>query len=117
MAFADFALTVSFVREGAGFQPAGPSAEPHRPTHFVNAEEFAEFVNDAVGRLRFEFRAVRLRQSRSIAGVFNSGALHAEADSEEGDFMLAGELDGVDHTLNAALAKTTRNQNAVVAFQ
>src|SRR5208282_5144789 len=42
---------------------------------------------------------------------------HAEADAEEGNLVLAGELDGVDHALNAALAEAAGNQDAVVIFE
>src|SRR5690242_13675944 len=55
VAFADFELAVSLVSKGAGFEFARPSAEAHGAAHFVDAEEFAQLVVDAVGSLRIEF--------------------------------------------------------------
>ena len=43
--------------------------------------------------------------------------MHAEADAEERNFIFAGVLNGVDHTCDAALAETARDQNAIVAAQ
>ncbi len=117
MAFADFRFAVGFKRQGAGFDFAGPGAEAHGAAHFIHAEEFAQFVNDAVRRLRIELGAVGLLEAGGVAGVFDGGALHAEADAEEGNFVFTGELDGVDHALNAALAEAARNQDAVVALE
>ena len=68
-------------------------------------------------RLRIELGAVRVRKPRGIARVFDGGALHAKANAEEGNLVLAGVLDGVDHALNSALAKAAGNEDAVVVFQ
>src|SRR5207249_8832184 len=48
MALADFEFAVSLVGKRAGFKFAGPRAEPHGAAHFVHAEQFAQFINDAV---------------------------------------------------------------------
>src|ERR1700751_4556842 len=55
VALADFELAVRAVSEGAGSELAGPSAKAHRAAHFVYAQEFAEFIDDAMRRLRIEF--------------------------------------------------------------
>src|SRR5690348_13270682 len=114
---ADFELAIGPMSERAGFEFAGPRAEAHGAAHFVHAEKFAQFVNDAVGSLRVEFRAVRLLEAGGVAGVFDGGALHAEANAEEGHFVLAGVLNGVNHALNAAFAEAARNENAVIAMK
>src|SRR5258705_13604523 len=46
MAFADFQLAVGAMGEGTGGELAGPGAEAHGAAHFVDAEEFAQFVED-----------------------------------------------------------------------
>ena len=115
MALADFDFAVGFGGEGAGLEFARPGAEAHGAAHFVDAEEFAEFVNDAVRRLRIAFGGVGLFQAGDIACVFDRGALHAETDTEIRHLVFAGVLNRVDHALHAALAEASGNQNAVVA--
>jgi len=43
--------------------------------------------------------------------------LHAETDAEIRDFVFAGILDRVNHSLESALTETSGNQDAVVAMQ
>src|SRR5580704_4630010 len=117
VALADFGFAVGFVGQGAGFEFAGPGAEAHRAAHFVYAQEFAQFIDDAMRCLRIEFSAVGLLEAGGVACVFDCGALHAEADAEKGNFVIAGVLDGVDHALDAALAEAAGNENAVVALE
>jgi len=117
MTLADFCFAVSLVGQGTGLEFAGPSAEAHGAAHFVHAEEFAQFVNHAVRSLRLELGAVGLFEASHVAGVFNSGALHAETNSEERDLVFAGVLNGVHHSLNATLAESAGDEDAVVAAQ
>ena len=117
VAFADFRFAVCLVREGAGLQLAGPRAEAHRAAHFVHAEQFAQFVNHAMGRLLVEFRAVCVGDFCDVPCVFNRGALHAEADSKERNFVFARVLNGVNHSLNSTLTEAARHKNAVVTVQ
>src|ERR1700741_2298840 len=117
VALTDFCFSIGLESKGAGFKFAGPRAEAHGAAHLVDTEQLAQLVNNTVGRLGVKLRAVRLGEARKIASVFDGGALHAEADAEEGNFVFAGELNGVDHALNAALAESARNQDAVVIFE
>ena len=43
--------------------------------------------------------------------------MHAEADAEVGDAVLAGVADGVEHALDAALAEAAGDEDAVEAFE
>ena len=106
VALGNFERAVGFRSEGAGLEFAGPGAQAHRAAHFVHAEEFAEFVDYAIGRGGIEFRTVGVFNLRNRARVFDGGALHAEADPEERDFFLAGVGDGVNHAGDAAFAET-----------
>jgi len=58
VALADFELAVGAMGEGAWCELAGPRAEAHGAAHFVDAEEFAQFVNDAMRSLRIELGAI-----------------------------------------------------------
>ena len=76
-----------------------------------------KFVDDAMRSLRIELGGVGVFQAAHVAGVLDGGALHAEADAEERNLVFARVLNGVDHALDAALAESAGNQNAVVAAQ
>ena len=56
-------------------------------------------------------------KSEHVSGELGHGALHAQADAEEGNASFAGEADGVDLAFDAALAETAGHQNAVHAGQ
>ena len=117
MAFADFSRAVGFVCERSRLEFARPSAQPHRAAHFVHAQQLAQFVNHAVRRLWIKFRAVRLLQTRDVARILDRCALHAQADSKIGHFLLARVLNRVNHSLNPALAESAWYQNSIVVVQ
>src|SRR5215472_583076 len=117
VALADLQFPVRFVRERARLEFARPRAQSHGAAHFVHAEQFAQFVNYAIRRLRIEFRAVRLLQSRDVARILDRRALHPQANPEERHFVFARVLDGVHHSLNPALAESAWYENPVVTVQ
>ena len=67
--------------------------------------------------MRVEFRAVRLLHSGHVASVFDSGALHSQANPKERHLVLARVLDSVNHSLNAALPEAAGNQDSIIAVQ
>src|SRR5579859_5295213 len=74
VALADFELAVGAMGEGARREFARPGAEAHGAAHFVDAEEFAQFVNDAMRRLRIELGAVCGLERGDVAGILDGGA-------------------------------------------
>src|SRR5215469_1757861 len=113
MALGDFRGPVGFCGEGARLETARPTAETHGPAHFVNAEKFAELVNDAIRRPGIEFGGIGVGDAGGAASIFDRGALHAEADAEKRNFLLARVSDGIDHAFDAALAEAAGNEDAV----
>src|SRR6185312_8630194 len=113
MTLADLGGAVSLGGDRIGLQDARPCAETHGAAHLFNADEFAEFVDDAVRRGRVELTGVRLRQAADVARVLDAGGLHAEADTEVGHLLFARIADGVGHAFNAALAEAARDEGAV----
>src|SRR3954453_8810972 len=103
--FAYFQFAVGFGRKGAGFELARPCTEAHGATHFVDAEQFAKLVDDSMRRLWIALGRVGALEPCDIARVFDGSALHAQANTKKRHFILAGKLNGVDHSLNTALAK------------
>src|SRR6202023_4370870 len=76
----DIGVAVSLVGERAGLDFAGPGPEAHRSAHFIDAEEFAQFVNYAIRRRGIEFGAIGTLQAGGDTRIFDRGALHSEAD-------------------------------------
>jgi hypothetical protein len=48
-----------------------------------------------------------------MAGKFNNGDLHAEANSEIGSLVCASPLGSFNHTFCIAVAEPTRHKNAI----
>ena len=68
-------------------------------------------------RVGVEFGAVGAVQMQHVAGEFDHGALHAQADAEVGDLVLAGEADGLHLAFDAAHAEAAGDQNSVDSRQ
>ena len=97
-------------------RPAGRiRAQPHGAAQFVHALQLAQLVDHAVRRGRIELGGVGVFEAAHVARELDHHRLHAQADAEVRHLVLAREADGVDHALDAALAESARDQNAVVA--
>ncbi|MDR6152681.1 hypothetical protein QF021_000770 [Acidovorax delafieldii] len=70
-----------------------------------------------VGRGGVELGAVGVGQAGHMAGVFDGGHLHAQADAQVGHLALAGKLGRGDLAFHAALAEATGHQDGVVLGQ
>src|SRR5436189_3753680 len=117
MALADFGLAIDARGKAVGFELAGPRAQAHGATQFVNAAQLAQLIDNAVRRAGVKFTGIRFFQPTDVASRFNAGGLHSQADPEIRDLLLTGIADGVQHTVNTAFAKAAGHQNAVKAFK
>ncbi len=59
----------------------------------------------------------RVGHAGEVARRLDDGELHAEADAEVGDLVLAGEAGGVDHALGPAFAEAAGDEDGVVALE
>src|SRR5271156_2193370 len=109
MALRNFERAVGFGSEGTCFEFARPRAEAHGAAHFIHAEQFAEFVDDAIRSGGIEFGAIGMFDARNLPSVLDRRALHAETDAEERDLFLARIGNGVDHSGYSAFSETARN--------
>ena len=73
--------------------------------------------DDGIGGRTVEFRAVSRVETEHVAPVFNDRQLHAEADTEIGDAVLARVAHGLNLALGAALTEAAGNQNGIHAVQ
>src|SRR5579859_820807 len=109
---------VDLCGQRTGFDRAGLRTEPHRAAHVGFAgtmldtagtiQPFGDQRDHRVRRVGIEFRAVGTRETRHVAREFDGGKLHAEADAEIGNPVLARMTDRRDLALDTALAETAR---------
>lgn len=63
--------------------------------------------------LLFKFGGVGFFDSTDVAGELDGGDLHAEADPEVGDLVLAGVLGGEDFPFDSTFAEAAGNEDAI----
>src|SRR6266566_2335828 len=125
--FADHVSAVDLAREAPGLERGALSPQPHRAAEIgllVAALDAAVAVlpldherDHRVRRVAVEFRAVRARETDDVSRELDDRELHAQADAEIRDLVLARVLDRLHHAFHAALAETAGNEYRVHAFQ
>ena len=113
VAFADRPGAEGGERFGARRQLALVGPEPHRPAELRDLALGVLQADDRVGRFLVELGRVGVGQAEDVAGVLDRRALEAEADAEERDAVLAGEVDRLDHARRAALVEPARYEQAI----
>ncbi len=96
-----------------GDEPHVRRAEAHRAAHVLDVLLLGQQVDDRVRRLGVELGGVGAGHAADVARELGHGALHAQADAEERDLVLAAVLDGLDLALDAALAEAAGHDDAV----
>src|SRR5467141_2067449 len=127
VAFVDHVRAVDLAREAPGLERGALGAQAHRAAEiglFVAALDAAVAVlpfgherDHRVRRVAVEFRAVRAREPDDVARKLDHRELHAQADAEIRDLVLARVLDRLHHAFDAPLAEAPGNEYRVHAFQ
>ena len=104
-------------RQRALLHHARVGPEAHRAALLGHALLLLHQVDDRVRRLLVELGRVRVRPAQHVAGIFDHGTLHAEADAEERDLVFARILDREALARHAAAAEATRHEDAVHALE
>ena len=112
VALADLAFAVAAFHRRPRCDHAGIRAQPERAAliNFVTLSRHK--INDLM-RGFGKLARIGVRDPRDVAGVFDHGDLHAEADAEIRDLRFARVFRRRDHPLNPAAAKPARNDNPV----
>src|SRR5271170_742033 len=110
MSLADLGLSVNFVSECSGLDLARPRAQSHRSTKLLDAAQFPQLVDHAMGSRWIEFTGVGIGQSADVAGKFDASRLHPQADSKVWHVLFAGVLNRFQHAFDATLSKSTWHQ-------
>jgi len=113
MPLADTSRFIDARRQAIFCQLARVRAEAHFIARLVIVVRIQRKMNDGVGRIRHEFRAVRVFEIRDIACVLDDDHLHAERYAEEGNALLAGILDGGDFSFGTSTSESAGNQNCI----
>ena len=99
--------------EGTGQHMGGVSTQAHGRAHGGDVLLLLLQANDGVGRVVHKLRGVGIRQAQHVARNLDDRHLHAQANAQEGDVVLAGVLHGLDLALHPAVAEAAGHQNAV----
>src|SRR5260221_1512732 len=118
---ADQVRSVDGAHDAVAIELGRIGAEPHRPAEIAAggallqpllAHPFGDHADD-------RFRSLAELGGRGFADPgliprrLDAGHLHAQANADKGNVALAGEFDGCDLALAAALAEPTGAENAV----
>ena len=71
--------------------------------------------NDGMWAIGLELCAIGIAETGHMAGKFNGGYLHAQADAQIGHLVLAGKAGSLDLAFDAAFAEAAGHQHRVVA--
>ncbi len=117
VALLDVLLAVGLEDFRAGLQVAIIGAEAHGAAHVGDVLLLFHEVDHLVGRVGFHLGGVGVLEAYDVAGELDHHALHAQADAQAGDVVLASVFDGGELALDAALAEARGDQEAVHVFQ
>ena len=106
---------IGLLRMRARRELARIGADTHRAALVLDTLLALHERDDRVRRVGVELRRMGIGHAADVARELDDGALHAEAEAEERDLVLAGILDGLDLALDAAVAKAARHEDALAA--
>ena len=113
MALPDLALAVALGHLGAGGHGARVLAQTHGAALGNVAFLVGHQGDDVVLAVRGKLAGVGVGVAQHVAGKLHHHDLHTKADAKVGDIVLPGVLRGLDHALNAAVAKAAGHDDAV----
>src|SRR5579884_4073049 len=112
MALADLRRAVGLRGEASFGQLARVRAQAHGAAQLIHALQLTQFVDHAMRRRGIELGGIGALHSADVARELDHHRLHAEANSEVRNLLLAREANGIDHAFDAALAESARHQNS-----
>ena len=106
-------LAVELAGAGAGVELDRVGAEAHRAAEVGDLLLLGQQVDHRERRLGVELGRVGAVHAGDVPRELGDGDLHAEADAEVRDPLLARDLRGADLALDAAAAEAAGDQDAV----
>src|SRR5712664_1182136 len=127
VALVNHVRAVDLAREAPGFERGALSAQAHRPAEIgllvaaldpaVAILPFGHKRDHRVGCVAVELGRVRPGQAHHVSRELDHRELHAQADAEIADLVLARVLDRLHHSLDPALTKAPGDKYRVHTFQ
>src|ERR1051326_6240983 len=115
--FIDDEGAVEFGGEGAHGELAGVGAQAHGAALAGEFFLFVEQADDGVGRVGFELGGVGLVEFEDVAGEFDGGDLHAQAQAQVGHLVFTGVAGGGDLAFDAPFAEAAGDEDAAQALE
>lgn len=88
-------------------------AEAHGRTHVSDAFLFFLEAYDGMRGVFVKFGGIGVFESAFVAGEFDGGDLHPEADAEIRDVVFASVFGGEDFSFDTAISESTGNKDAI----
>jgi hypothetical protein len=117
MALIDDRFAVDLARPRVRMQLDRVGAQAHGATHVGDLLLLGQKVDDRVRGLRVELRGVRAVHADDVACEVRDRHLHAQADAQERDLLLARDPRRRDLALDPTHAEAARDQDPVRARQ
>ena len=117
VALVDDGLAVDLARPRAGVELDRVGAQAHRAAEVGDLLLLGQQVDDRPLGLEVELGRVGALHAGDVAGELADRDLHAEADAEVRDPLLARDLRGADLALDAAAAEAAGDEDAVGAAE
>lgn len=116
MALENLLLTTVKSAELGPFATRLEVGRTHSQAHSTTEMGLATFWhedNDGVGGRIVDLNGVGVLKTKNVAGVFNNGNLHSQADTKVGGLLSTGPFGSSNHTLSSALTEATGDENTV----
>ena len=108
---------VGLVHHGAGQHAAGIGAQSHGAALGDAVVLVGHKINHQMPAAARKLAGVGVRKAQHMPRKLNDADLHAQANAKVGNMALPRIAAGADHALDAPVAESARNQNAVAGAQ
>src|SRR6185436_11134348 len=114
VALADLSRAIGLGRSGPGTQPCRVGPQSHGSAQVRYVPLRVHEGDDRCLAVGLEFSAVGVGEPADVASKLDNGHLKTEANPEEGQIVLPGPPNGLDHPADSSFSEAARNQESIV---
>ena len=115
--FVHHLLGIEALSHGAWGEPAGIDAQAHGAAQVDHILLLGQQVNHGMGRFGIKFSTGGPGETGLVAGPLDHGALHPQAQAQEGHPLLPGPADGRHLAIHAPVAKAAGHHHRIHASE